>query len=161
RPFLYLFTSGTTGTPKICPYTVWQFAARSAPTSIGPATSDRQLAAVRWPALAGLRILFRIHAVGGTFVNAPFPESKQQLARLVSELGVTQLVATPWQMRRLLMSETPPGSQMTGLRALQVTGAITSPQEVLEIRKTITPNLYNVYGCNEIGFVSCLRPEDP
>lgn len=162
RPFLHLFTSGTTGMPKVCLFTFGQFATRSAPTAIGPTANDRQMAAVPWPALAGLRSLFRIHAVGGTFVNAPFPETKQELATLINDdLGITQLGATPWQIRRLLQSEMPAGVRLPALCGLQIAGAFISPREIQTIRKTITPNVYIDYGCNEMGKISVLGPEDP
>jgi len=163
RPFLYHFTSGTTGASKAVLFSAGQFSgwALSRSNPFGSTASDRQVPATPWPTKVGLRDLVRIHLVGGTFVNAPFPETRQQLASLIHSFGVTQLAASPWQLRRLLNSETPPGLRLPPLRVLSVGGAPVLPQEVLASRETITPNVYVTYGTNEIGMLACLRPEEP
>jgi long-chain acyl-CoA synthetase len=163
RPFLHLFTSGTTGSPKVCLFSVRQVAESriSAAAAIDSASSDRQLASVPWPATAGLRTLLRIHAVGGTFVNARVPESRRELAEMINEYGITQLVVSPWQIRRILKSDAPPDLKMPKLRVLHLTGAFIAPHEIRAIREAITPNTYNAYGSNELGVMALLRPEDP
>ena len=162
RPFLYHFTSGTTGSAKVVLFSAAQFFrwALTLSQPLGSTAADRQAPAQFWPEKGGLRDLVRIQLVGGTFVNAAFPETRQELANLIDNFGVTQLAASPWQLRRLLHSETPPGLRLRPLRVLSVGGAAILPQEVLACRATITPNVYVTYGSNEIGMIACLRPED-
>src|SRR5579864_8461489 len=157
RPFLYHFTSGTTGAAKAVLFSAGQFSdwALTLSNPFGSTANDRQLPAIPYPTKVGLRDLVRIHRVGGTLVNGNFPETREQLARLIHHFGVTQLAASPWQLRRLLHSEAPPGMRLPPLRVLSVGGASILPHEVLASRESITPNVYVTYGANEIGMLAC------
>ena len=163
RPFLYHFTSGTTGASKVVLFSAGQFSewALSLSKPLGSTANDRQVPATPWTTKVGLRDMARILLVGGTFVNAAFPKTRQELAALIHNFGVTQLAASPWQLRRLLNSQTPPGTRLPPLRVLSVGGAPISPQELIASRESITPNIYVTYGANEIGMIACLRPEEP
>jgi len=155
--FAYLFTSGTTGAPKVLLPTHGQFHAnsRAAALSIGMDASDRQLAAVPWPSGVGLRYLFRAHAVGAAFVAAPLGETRAELAATLARFGVTRISASPWQVRRLLQS---PPAAMPLLRSAHVIGASISEAEIEAARAGLTPNIYVGYGCNELGAVTLLAP---
>ncbi len=163
RPFLYHFTSGTTGTTKAVLFSVRQFFAWAL-SHVNPYRStaaDRQVPPVPWPSKVALRDLFRTHVFGGALVNASFPETGQELAALINDFGVTQLTGSPWQLRRLLQSEGLASLRLPPLRVLSVAGAMVSPEEIRASREMITPNVYVDYGSNEIGMIACLRPEDP
>src|SRR4029077_7925196 len=100
-------------------------------------------------------------AVGGAFVRAPFPQSREELARLMRESGVTALFGGPAAMRVLLASPPPAQGKLSPLRALRVGGAAARPEEVRALRSEITPNVYCGYGCTEVGAIGVLLPEDP
>jgi acyl-coenzyme A synthetase/AMP-(fatty) acid ligase len=102
----------------------------------------------------------RIHAFGGALVNARFPETGENLATLIRDFGVTQLSASPWQLRRLLQSEGLSSLRSSPLRALVLAGAIVAPEDIRASREKITPNVYVIYGSSEFGMMACLRPED-
>ena len=162
RPFIYFFTTGTTGTPKACLLSFGQFAMmqRMVGVMLDTLASDRLLPAVPWPSVVGLRSLFRTIDYGAVFVNERFPETREELARLASLAGVTQLSCSPWQARRLLKSDSPTGLDFAKLRVLCVMGAPVSPQELETLCSAITPNVYVSYGSNETGMLATLRPEN-
>jgi long-chain acyl-CoA synthetase len=162
RPFLHSFTSGTTGEPKVLLFTQGQFSGFTfaAAAAMGWKADDRLVPARAWPTLVALRYLFRIHAAGGAFVNERFPENRQELAWLVQHRGVTILTMSPWQARRLLRSDAPPGTPWPQLRMFLVNGAYISAAEILQLRRSITPNVYVAYGTTEAGLIALLRPGD-
>jgi len=163
RPFLYHFTSGTTGAAKIVRFTGDQFLgwslARANP--FGSSAADRQVPTLTWPSKVALKDLFRIHVFGGALVNLPYPSTWQELSTLIERFGVTQLSGAPVHLRRLLNSQRPPDLRVPPLRVLSVAGAAITPSEIVAARETITPNVYVDYGSTEISMVACLRPEDP
>jgi acyl-coenzyme A synthetase/AMP-(fatty) acid ligase len=162
RPFLYHFTSGTTGAPKACLFLAGQFAAwmSAAAAALGSSSRDRVMAARPWPEMTGLRALYRIHRVGGALVGANVPTGKEALVRLVRELGVTESQVSPYQLRTLLRSPPAPGGELAPLRALAAAGGFISPDEIRAARRTITPNFYADYGSNELGRIALLGPQD-
>ena len=162
-PFLYHFTSGTTGDSKIILFGAEQFLDWSlAPSNpFGFTPGDRLLPPGPWPSKAGLRDLFRVQIFGGALVNLAFPKTWQELAIRVDRHGVTCISGSPSQLRRLLGVERPPGMQPRRLRVLTLAGAPITPSEIETARRLVTPNVYVDYGSNEISMIALLRPEDP
>lgn len=162
RPFLFHFTSGTTGEPKACLFSYRQMAQwlLSVSNSIGSTTSDRIVAALRWPELVGMRAMLRMLLTGGGFVNVDVPQSAAQLAALVRDYGVTELMLSPFQVRVLLRNTAASETHIAPLRVLCVGGGFLSPAEVEAVRRAITPNLYLDYGSNETGRLALLGPGD-
>ena len=163
RAFLLQFSGGTTGAPKVVLFEHGQLLANllGGGVQLGAAATDRFVSSRPWPTLPGLRYLLRIHAVGGAFINAAFPETRQELERLIGETGMTILAASPWQLRRLLASAPPTRRRHPELNVLYVGGAFTSPTELQAAREAITRNVYLSYACTEVGIISLLRPDDP
>lgn len=163
RPFLYMFTSGTTGDPKICLFPFGLLTAHRLQYSseIGSSASDCLAGALCWPTKVGLRTLLRMHALGGSFCNMPVPESLRELGEYIREFGLTQLMCSPWQLRRLLASGTDLDPALPRLRALQVGGALISPDEIQAARERVTPGVYAVYAATELGVLAHIRPGDP
>ena len=163
RPFLFHFSGGTTGVPKVVLFSHEQFVNNMVvgAVQIGATGADRLVSARPWPTLPGLRYLLRIHTMGGVFVNAPFPETRQELERLIAESGVTILVASPWQLRRLLASAPPRAGRGPELRALYIIGGAVTPEEIERARELITRNLFPSYATSEAGVITLLRPDEP
>jgi long-chain acyl-CoA synthetase len=160
QSLLLQFSGGTTGVPKVVLFNHEQLLAM-ADLQVGATAADRLVSSRPWPALAGLRYLLRIHSVGGVFVNAAFPETRQELERLIGQSGATILMASPWQVRRLLSSAPPTGHRGPGLNVLCVGAAFISPEEIRAAREVIARNVYVSYACTEVGLISLLRPADP
>ena len=106
RPFLYEFTSGTTGNPKAMCATGTQYTAMrmSAAPLWGWQDDDVMMPALPWPSKVGIRGLVRALLLGATFANLQFPETRHDLATLVERFGVSFIDSSPWQLRRLLAS---------------------------------------------------------
>lgn len=160
-PSVYLFTSGTTGNPKALLPTHAQLHGNvlSAARAVGTDSADRQLASVAWPSGIGLRYLLRAHAVGAASVSAPFDDTRSGLGAVLERFGVTRIYLSPWQLRRLLQSRAP-ARPWPALRSIQATGAFVSSEEIAEVRERLSPNFVVSYGCNELGSVTVLGPQD-
>ena len=163
QPFLYEFTSGTTGTPKVVCATSAEYAAmRMAAAQVyGWRSDDVMMPPVRWPAKPGIRGLVRALLLGATFVNLPFPETRLELARRVEELGVTYLDCSPWQVRRLMASVPAADGGLVPLRLMAAIGAYMSPQDIQAARQTLVANFHLGYGTTEIGLMGHLGPDRP
>ncbi|MDB5803826.1 MAG: hypothetical protein JWN73_1148 [Betaproteobacteria bacterium] len=158
---VYLFTSGTTGTPKALLPTHAQLHGNvlAAACAVGTDSSDRQLGAVPWPSGIGMRYMLRAHAVGAAFVSMPFDDTRAVLGASLAQYGVTRIYLSPWQLRRLLQSPAP-ARPWPALRSIQVTGAFVSAEEIGLVRTLLSPNFFVSYGCNELGSVTVLGPEE-
>jgi acyl-CoA synthetase (AMP-forming)/AMP-acid ligase II len=163
RPFLYSFSSGTTGEPKALLFTHAQMATI---ISRGAAIDrwhpdDRILSGRRWPTKVALRYILRVHVAGGAYVRESFPQSRDQLARLIHRRGVTGVCGSPAAMREILATRLSAGESLPALRTLRVSGAAATPAELRALRAEITPNVYCSYGTTELGLIASLRPEEP
>ena len=162
KPFMFHFSGGTTGTPKVLLFDHGQYLTTLLVRcgAIGATTADRLVPSRPWATVPGLRYVLTIHSVGGTFVNASFPETSQELRRLIGEVGATVVIGSPWQLRRLLASASS-GDGESELRVLYVAGAFISPAEIQAAREAITRNVYVSYACTEVALIALLRPDDP
>lgn len=163
RPFLYEFTSGTTGTPKVVCATGEEYAAmRMAAAQVyGWRSDDVMMPPVPWPTKTGIRALVRALLLGATFVNLPFPGSRQELAGLVAELGLSYLDCSPWQVRRLLASAPTADGGPVPLRLMAAIGAYMAPHDIQAARQTLVANFHLGYGTTEIGLMGHLGPDRP
>jgi len=161
-PFCYQFSSGTTGDPKVILFSHAQLCANSLATvaHYGLGTGDRLLPAVRAPGKMGLRYLVRTLGGGCTFVNVPFPETRQKLGELIRRLGITAVTASPWQLRRLVQTPPDVDAATHRLRALVCIGATVTADDVRAFRQQLTPNLHVSYSSTECGGVAALGPRD-
>jgi long-chain acyl-CoA synthetase len=162
-PFLFHFSGGTTGVPKAVLFDHAHFLgnALSSARSIGADAADRMVPSRPWPTLPGLRYTLRMHIVGGALVNVPCPETRDALQGLIHDAGMTILVASPWQLRRLLASAPPAAARGPGLKVLYTAGGAVSPAELSAARSTLTPNVYLTYASTESGLIAIVRPEEP
>ena len=160
-PVVHLFTSGTTGDPKVLLPTHAQLHGNvlSAAQAVGTDSHDRQLGAIPWPSGIGLRYLLRAHSVGAALVSVPVGDTREVLGATLRKFGVTRIYLSPWQLRRLLQSPAPAQS-WPALRSIQVTGAFVSADEISQVRERLSPNMLVSYGCNELGSATVLWPDE-
>jgi acyl-coenzyme A synthetase/AMP-(fatty) acid ligase len=104
-----------------------------------------------------MRQLFHSLASGGCFVAAPLGETRAELAAVLAHFAVTSISASPWQLRRWLKS---PAAPLPPLRSLQLIGDLITPEEVRAARAELSAQTYVVFGCNEVGRLTVLNPED-
>jgi len=163
RAFLLQFSSGTTGVPKVVRFTHYQILMNLVVGALqrDSLASDRLVPARPSPSRPGTRSLMRTLSIGGTFINEVFPETLGELERLIDRTGATLLVASSWQVRRLLASSAPPRRSGARLRALYVGSALAAPHDIDAARAVITPNVYLAYATTESAVLTLLRPEEP
>jgi acyl-CoA synthetase (AMP-forming)/AMP-acid ligase II len=156
-PCLYNFTSGTTGTAKVllaCHGDLLE-KNRFANEVVNLAAGERVIAPAPWPSVIALRYLLRAHLAGAAFVSAPLGETRTEFAANLRRHGVTRVHASPWQVRRLLL--TPAADEpLVPLRNFSVLGAMIEAQEIAAARAAFTPNLVVDYGTNETGPLAVL-----
>lgn len=160
NPTFYRFSTGSSGEPKavLLPNAKW-FAMQSASgqaVRYGP--SDRLLPAIPMPSAMGVRNLLRIHMAGGALVNEQLPQNLPALAEIVRRRRVTQISASPAQLRWLVSQPVPAGFRMPPLNGVVTAGAPLLPAEQARIRELITPNLYIDYGAMDFSIIGVQRP---
>jgi acyl-CoA synthetase (AMP-forming)/AMP-acid ligase II len=160
-PFLYQFSSGTSGRPKAVLLTHYQTHAfaLSLVGRYGWRHTDRLVPAMPAPSKVGMRYLMRILFAGGALLNLPFPASRAALADLIVRFGATAAGVSPAQLRLLLASPAA-GNPAPQLSFLESIGASIAPAEVEAARRAITPWLHINYGATEIGLIATLLPTD-
>ena len=159
-PFLFHFSGGTTGVPKAVLYDHRRYLANllSGARAISAGRDDRMMPSRPWPTLPGLRYLLRMHVVGGAFINLPCPETREGLEALIHATGMTMLVTSPWQTRKLLASPAPGAPRAPRLKVLYLGGGAMAPAEIEAARALITPNVYMMYASSESGLIAMLPP---
>ncbi len=113
-----------------------------------------------WPNKVGIRTAIRTLTLGGTYIDATYPATVDQLRHLAGQFQLSNLTASPWQLRQLLASASP-GHIQPALPSLNlsVVGAAISGTDIASARKALTPQFYACYGATEIGYVACIGPE--
>jgi acyl-coenzyme A synthetase/AMP-(fatty) acid ligase len=162
RPFLHVFSSGTTGMPKQMAYTHRGLVAHAEKYQrhVGIRAGDRLVGSNPFPSKTGLRYLRIAHVCGATFMNVPVPGARRGLARLIRDEGMTLLICAPAQLRQLLRSRPKPGARLPPFRLLSG-AAPMSHEEIRQVREELTADFYRNYSATECGLISVLRPEDP
>ena len=162
RGFLYEFSSGTSGAPKVVLQSNGNYllTAKVSGRAQGWKNTDVFMGAMRWPHKLGVRAVFRAHCMGATLLDENFPLTRSRLTQLVGEAGLSSMTSTPVQLRMLLASPVPDEPALP-LRLLSTSGAALDPGEVKNVRAQITPNFYAVYDGTETGIVALLHPDDP
>lgn len=142
---LGLFTSGSTGLPKL----VWQSAANLARAV---RVSDRQAQAV-WALaynpthVAGIQVYLQALANGCPVVNV-YGLDRPAVLTAIEQHGVTHLSATP-SFYRLLLPEDQP---LICVQSITLGGEVTDPDLLVRLRRAFPcARLHNVYASTEAG----------
>lgn len=154
-------SSGTTGTPKSI---FWNHAhflgwveAFSAYCHWNP--EDRYFTLIGLAFEFGRGFAMGVLQVGATVVINRSKALADQVAEMQDQ-RVTMSLVTPGHLRGLLNKGVPQPPLLPDMRALFTSTAAISPQEHREVRRLVTPNLYQSYGTNEVGTISFATPED-
>ena len=96
--------------------------------------------------------------VGGGAVILPPPiASAADLASWTRRLGATWTQMTPAHLRQLLASDLP-RPLLPGVAIITSSAALTVAERD-RVMAEITPDLFMIYGTNEVGILACARPE--
>lgn len=161
-PLLVSLSSGTTGIPKGPRVTQRQFIHRFTVfwTDLGLSARDRFLTATPLYFGGGRAFaLAMIHAGGTSLLLCP-PHQPEALIKFVNAQQATATFLVPTQIRRLLGIAKNDGVLLPTMRALISSGAELFATEQREVRRKLTPNLFQYYSSTEGGGCTVLPPQD-
>ncbi|MBW4718113.1 AMP-binding protein [Saccharothrix obliqua] len=151
-PAYAVFTSGTTGDPKLCFHThgdpgVYEQAIGSV---VGITPDDVTLSVSRMYFSYGLgnSLLFPLHR-GGATVLSRARATEDDVLRLIARHGVTVFYGQPSFYARLLGH--PDHGVLAGLRLALVAGEVLPDVLATRIRAVLGDRLLNIFGTTEIG----------
>jgi len=150
-------TSGTTGTPKCyirsqygCFMTHMLYALNF---DLGP--GDTALTAI--PPLTGLGWVCGVLLGRGTPILMDFDPRK--VLENIEAYKVTMVYGVPAMFQAMLAVPDIESYDLSSLRGVASVGSTLSGAVLEKIWKTMTPNVYDQYGLQEIGFVSINKPD--
>lgn len=160
QPLIIAQSSGTTGTPKRLILTHRQFWsrlwARGHATHLTAGDRCLQVPGLAW--ITGYRRCLDVFLVGGTIVIDHALMIDDFLAQL-ERTNITYLNLSPGHIQRMLPLLEGEGPRFPNLKAV-VSGAPMSPEQFALARERLTPNLFALFGTNEIGAVIVATPQD-
>ncbi|MFI6349338.1 class I adenylate-forming enzyme family protein [Streptomyces sp. NPDC050560] len=155
-PALALFTSGTTGAPKLCFFRHDDLPAGDRGTVAEPDAVG--LSVSRMYFLGGLSVtLFTALGTGQTAVLSRPRATPAAALALMRRHGVTSLFAQPSFLARLLLE--PDHAEVLGrLRQVTAAGEVLSARMRERLLPVLGDRLVNAYGATEIGGIAIGRP---
>ena len=94
---------------------------------------------------------------GGAVVFPPQSRNARELTASARRLGATWMQMTPTHLRHLLESKAP-RPLLPGVGIVTSSAALTVAERD-RVMAEITPDLFMMYGTNEVGILACARPE--
>ena len=161
-PLLLSLSSGTTGRPKGPRITHDQMLCRFRThwINLGLNADDRYVSATPLYFGGGRTFAMSVLFAGGTLVLFPPPFKVETLPGEIARAGATSIFIVPTQLRKLLELDDAVLADMASLKLLISSGSPLYPQERVEIRERICPNLVEYYASTEGGGVSISKPVD-
>ena len=160
-PFELSFSSGTTGTPKAFLVThSQQFRRFAVFKKLGVGVEDRYLVVTSMRFNMGLRCAMAMVQLGGTVILNQGIDTVERLVAVCGSYGATWSYIMPAHIRQLLLfagKETP---LLPTIRYLLVGGSQLWRGEREAARQKVSPNLFEIYGANEVGIVTYATPDD-
>lgn len=153
QPFSFLFTSGSSGVPKIAGHRLGNFWASALASNERIPFGPKDTWLLRLPLfhVGGLSILFRALRGGGTIL---FPSSRGKIEESLIDATHVSLVST--QFRRIAESRS--GLQrLSGLKAVLLGGG-PMPNEILRKVRSAKLKIYTSYGLTEMSSQAATSP---
>ncbi|MFF1920301.1 class I adenylate-forming enzyme family protein [Streptomyces sp. NPDC058221] len=160
-----LHTSGSTGIPKACAQTYaaltagWALRPDDRPPAIRELARrlDRFLVFGTLASQVMMEYGLLALAAGGTLVTADPPAFPDALVRH----RATASVITVARLTKLVASQRESPVDLSGLRALMVSGSPLEPGRLREAAEVLGPVVFHGYGQTETGMISMAVPEEP
>ena len=161
-PMLVSLSSGTTGIPKGPRVTQGQFVHRFAVfwSDLGLSAHDRFLSATPLYFGGGRAFALAMIYEGGTALLLCPPHHPEAMLEFANAQQATATFLVPTQIRRLLGIANNDGVLLPTMRALISSGAELFAAEHREVRRKLTPNLYQYYSSTEGGGCTVLPPQE-
>lgn len=160
-PFLLLFTSGTTASPKATLHThaMRLGNARFIAQDVGWSAGDRVVSIARWSHMWGVMTYWMSLWVGASQVLLP-GYSGDALAEVVSRHQATVAIGAPPHVADLLSrAELTP--RLASLRLFLLSGSVCPPALVRGLRETVGCTPLMLWGMTETAGGIYTRPDDP
>lgn len=161
QPAFIFFGSGTTGRPKLLPFThdVFRMRAKRIAESMGFIDKDCLAASIHLNFASPLTRAFAIFLSGGCFA-IPTNREAEGFATL-KDWNVTFVLSTVFHTEKWLRTiSVEDRLPLNFLRGLIVSSSYVSENLKSRIIERLTPNLFVGYGTNECGTIAIARPED-
>ena len=149
-----LFTSGTTGQPKLVVHTLGSLAG---PLNQGPVVTESSIWGTFYDIrrYGGLTILFRALLGGASMVLSQSDETIQDFLTRAGQAGVTHMTGTPSHWRQALMSE---ASELIDPGYVRLSGEVAD-QAILDNLRAAFPKaeIAHAFASTEAGFAFDVR----
>lgn len=156
----FVLGSGTTGTSKLLPFSHQRLRQRAdwANGHLTITESTRYSATVHLTFSSSfLRCLYA--AVGGYSIVVGLLDVRN-FPQAVARYQITDMLSTVLQMEQLIGTfDDTKKTTFSSLRKLSVSYSSVHPTLLQDVKRCITPQAFNSYGCNEAGGVTLLSPE--
>lgn len=161
-PLLLSLSSGTTGMPKGPRVTQGQFISRFMVywIDLGLSAQHRFVTATPLYFGGGRGFALAMLYAGGTSLLMCPPYAPEAFVEFVNRQAVTATFLVPTQLTRLLAIARDGALLLPTLDVLISSGAALYASEQREIRRRITPNLYQYYSSTEGGGCTLLPPQE-
>lgn len=159
----YFYTSGTTGRQKCSPVTCINevMSAQSIMMYMSLGHNDITLNITPWHHRGGLHCMGpgSVLFAGGTVIAMPDFNGEKCLD-IIEKYRVTVLSGMPPRFRVLSIAQKKHCRNLASLKYMVTMGGMLTASECAEYYRTITKNIYNIYGTTETFFNTVLTPDD-
>jgi acyl-coenzyme A synthetase/AMP-(fatty) acid ligase len=158
-PWKIVPSSGSTGTPKLILQTQ---ANEVGYYSRYPAWPDvdafRFLQTIEVKFTYGMRLCLAVLQAGGTVFMSGETPSIHEMARILVRHGITHMATTPFHAVNLAKFFAMQKTSPPALKYVRLAGAVATIHIQDMVRKHLSPNLWNLYGANEVGYMTVADP---
>ena len=158
-PWKIIPSSGSTGAPKLILQTqaneIGYHSRMPAWPDFGPL---RFLQTIELKYSWGTRLCVSVLRAGGKLFMSGETPSMRETARMLVEHNITHMATTPFHAVNLAKYFAIEKTSPSSLKYVRLSAAVATTHIQEMVRKHLSPNLWNVYGANEVGDMTVADP---